>query len=56
MEIDRDIISFHWFKKGCCQLQAKLCAQSTVNHLVKLAQEKMWLGENDCLNMTIAVD
>ena len=45
VEIDREIISmaippFRWIKKGCCQLQARVCAQSTGNCLVKLAQEK----------------
>ena len=34
IEIDHEIISshfppIHWFKKGCCQLQEKVCAQST---------------------------
>ena len=29
-----------WFKKGWCHLQVKVC----VNRLVKLAQEKVWLG------------
>ena len=34
------------FKKDCCQLQAKVCAQSSaVNRLFKLVQEKVWLGE-----------
>ena len=33
------------FMKGCCQLQAKVCAQLLVNCLFKLAQEKVWLGE-----------
>ena len=33
------------FKKGCCQLQAKVYAQITVNRLFKPAQEKVWLGE-----------
>ena len=33
------------FKKGCCQLQAKVCARSTGYCLLKLAQEKVWLGE-----------
>ena len=28
------------FKKGCCRLQAKVCAQVLVNCLFKLAQEK----------------
>ena len=52
MEIDREIISTvillpsaESFKKSCCQLQAKVCARSTVNCLFKLAQEKVWLGE-----------
>ena len=54
VEIDHEIIStvIHLpsaesFKKGCCQVQAKVCAQSTsqVNRLFKLAQEKVWLGE-----------
>ena len=31
------------FKKGCCQIQAKVCARSTC--LFKLAQEKVWFGE-----------
>ena len=44
--------SSRWFKKGCCQLQAKVCAQSTGIPLqVRLAKEKVWLG----LDMTIAV-
>ena len=30
VEIDHEIVPpFHWFKKGCCQLQAKVCARST---------------------------
>ena len=33
------------FKKGFCQLQAKVCAQLLVNRLFKPAQEKVWLGE-----------
>ena len=33
------------FKKGCCQLQAKVCARILVNRLFKPAQEKVWLGE-----------
>ena len=54
VDIDHEIISTvillpsaESFKKGCCQLQAKVCAQSTgmVNCLFKLAQEKVWLGE-----------
>ena len=52
VEIDHEIISTvillpsaESFKKGCCQLQAKVCAQLLVNCLFKLAQEKLWLGE-----------
>ena len=41
MEIGHEIISRPVFKKGWCQLQVKVCAPS----LVKLAQEKVWLGE-----------
>ena len=33
------------FKKGCCQLQAKVVHEVLVNCLFKLAQEKVWLGE-----------
>ena len=34
------------FKKGCCQLLAKVCVHEVlVNGLFKLAQEKLWLGE-----------
>ena len=52
VEIDHEIISTvillpsaDLFKKGCCQLQAKVCAQLLVDHLFKPAQEKVWLGE-----------
>ena len=52
MEIDHEIISTvillpstEPFKKGCCQLQAKVCAEVLVNCLFMLAQEKVWLGE-----------
>ena len=52
VEIDHEIISTvilllsaDSFKKGCCQLQAKVCAQLLVNRLFKPAQEKVWLGE-----------
>ena len=62
VEIDHEIISTvillpsaESFKKGCCQLQAIVCARSTCNCLVKLAQEKVWLG-TDLPAMTIAVD
>ena len=33
------------FKKGCSQLQAKVCHEVLVNCLFNLAQEKVWLGE-----------
>ena len=39
--------------KGCCQLQAKVCARLLVNCLFKLAQEKSVVR---CPAMTIAVD
>ena len=52
VEIDHEIISTvillpsaESFMKGCCQLQAKVCARLLVNCLFKLAQEKVWLGE-----------
>ena len=48
VEIDHEMISTvillpsaDSFKKGCCQLQAKVC----VNRLFKPAQEKVWFGE-----------
>ena len=48
MEIDHEMIStvilvpsVESFKKGCCQLQVKVCARSTGNCLFKLAQEKV---------------
>ena len=63
MEIDHEIIStailllsIVRFKKGCCQLQAKVCAQVLVNCLVMLAQEKSVVRLTDCPDMTIAVD
>ena len=47
VEIDHEIISTvillpsaEPFMKGCCQLQAKVCARLLVNCLFKLAQEK----------------
>ena len=47
VEIDHEIISkvillpsAESFMKGCCQLQAKVCARLLVNCLFKLAQEK----------------
>ena len=52
VEIEHEIISTvillpsaESFKKGCCQLQAKVCARVLVNCLSKLAQEKVCLGE-----------
>ena len=52
VEIDHEMISSvillpsaDSFKKGCCQLQAKVSARITVNCLLKPAQEKVWLGE-----------
>ena len=33
------------FKKGCCQLQAKVCAQITGYPLVQACPEKVWLNE-----------
>ena len=52
VEIDHEIISTvillpsaESFMKGCCQLQAKVCARLLVNCLFKLAKEKVLLGE-----------
>ena len=52
VEIDHEIISMvillpsaDSFKKGFCQLQAKVCARINGYHLFKPAQEKVWLGE-----------
>ena len=42
--------------KGCCQLQAKVCARLLVNCLFKLAQEKSVVRLTDRPAMTIAVD
>ena len=63
MEIDHEIISTvillpsaESFMKGCCQLQAKVCARLLVNCLVKLAQEKSVVRWTDRPAMTIAVD
>ena len=46
VEIDPDstvilLPSTDSFKKGCCQLQEKVCAQVLINRLFKLAQEKV---------------
>ena len=63
LEIDHEIISTvillpsaDSFKKGCCQLQVKVCAQITVNCLFMLAQEKSVVRPTDRPAMTIAVD
>ena len=52
VETDHEIISTvillpsaDSFKKGCCQLQAKVCARITSYPLVQACQEKVWLGE-----------
>ena len=52
VEIDHEIIatvillpSADLFKKGCRQLQAKVCAQITGQPLVQACQGKVWLGE-----------
>ena len=42
------------FKKDCCQLQAKVCAQSTA--CSSLPRKKVRLGEQIRPAMTIAVD
>ena len=42
--------------KGCCQLQAKVCARLLVNCLFKLTQEKSVVRLTDRPAMTIAVD
>ena len=63
VEIDHEIISTvillpsaESFMKGCCQLQAKVCAWLLVNCLFKLAQEKSVVRWTDRPAMTIAVD
>ena len=52
VEIDHEIISMvillpsaESFKKCCCQLQANYVHELLVNHLFKLAQEKVQLDE-----------
>ena len=53
VKIDYEIISMvillpsaESFKKDCCQLQAKVCAQSTGQLLVQACpRKKVWLGE-----------
>ena len=57
VEIDSEIISTvillpsaESFKKGCCQLQAKVYVHKVlVNCLFKLAQEKVWLCQRTAL-------
>ena len=63
VEIDHEMISMvillpsaESFIKGCCQLQAKVCARLLVNRLFKLAQEKSVVRWTDRPAMTIAVD
>ena len=63
VEIDHKIISMviHFpsadsFKKGYCQLQAKVCAQSTCQPLVQACPGKSVVRWTDCPDMTIAVD
>ena len=47
-----------WFKKGSCQLLAKVCAQVLFDHLEDLAwPRKVSTGRlTDWLNMTLTVD
>ena len=52
VEIDHEIISTVillpsavLFKKGCCQLQAKVCAQITGYSLAQACPGKVWLSE-----------
>ena len=42
--------------KGCCQLQAKVCARLLVNCLFKLAQEESVVRLTDRPAKTMAVD
>ena len=37
--------SFYSFKKDCCQLQAKVCARSSLTARSSLPRKKVWLGE-----------
>ena len=62
MEIDHEIISTvillpstDSFKKGCCQLQAKVCARITGYLLVQACPGKSVVRRTDCSAMTIAV-
>ena len=52
----RSFSSFRWFKKCWCQLQVKVCAQSTGLPLGSAGQGKSVVMLTDCPNMTKAVD
>ena len=63
MDIDYEIISMvillrfaESFKKGCCQLHAKVCAQSTGLLLVQVCPGKSVVRWTDRPAMAIAVD
>ena len=63
VEIDHEIISMvillssaDSFKKGCCQLQAKVCARSTGKLLVQACPGKSVVRWTDRPAMTIAVN
>ena len=63
LEIDHKIISMvillpsaESFKKGCCQLQAKVCARSTGKLLVQACPGKNVVRWTDSPAMTIAFD
>ena len=63
VEIDHEIISTvillpsaDSFKKGCCQLQAKVCARITGYPLVQACPGKSVVRRTDRPAMTIAVD
>ena len=63
MEIDHEIIymvirlpSADSFKKGCCQLQAKVCAQITGKRFVQGCPGKDVVSCSDRPAMTIVVD
>ena len=51
-----DWSSFHWFKKGWCKLQAKVCAGSTGKLLSQAYPGKSMVRLTARLKMTIAVD
>ena len=63
VEIDREIISTvillpsaDSFKKGCCQVQAKVCAQINGQPLAQACPGKSVIKSTDRPAMTIAVD